>query len=102
MVRSATLLLLAARGLAAQQAEPGIAPSWDTPKLFQEIMAQSNRLQPLLRQIKPADWLRAGAPKSYVDLLTSVQTANQALPGMAQTVSQTPDRVADSLLSSII
>jgi hypothetical protein len=93
-MRTAFFLLAAA--LQAQQ-PAGVAPAWDAGKLFADLTAQSNRLQPMLKQIQPKDWISAGAPQSYVTLWQKAMDENQAFAAQAQAVAKTPDKLADSL-----
>ncbi len=87
-------LVLVAAGLYAQQ--PGLAPPADTGPLFSDLEAQSARLQPLLKQIKPKEWT-AGAPQSYAALSDATTQANQDFVAQAKTLARTPEKLADSL-----
>lgn len=90
------LLLFVASALPAQQ-PAGVAPSWDTGKLFADLAAQSNRVQPMLKQVRPNDWVKAGAPPTYVALWEKAMQETQDFAGQAQAVAKTPDKLSDSL-----
>lgn len=90
------LVFTAAAALEAQQTA-GVAPAWDTAKLFSELAAQSNRLQPMLQQMQPKDWEAAGAPQTYAPLWRRAIDENQSFALQAQAVARTPDKFTESL-----
>ncbi len=75
----------------------GLAPASETGKLFTDLAAQSTRLQPLIQQLKPNEWVAAGAPKSVAALWQTAASQNQALSAQAGVVARTPEKLADSL-----
>jgi hypothetical protein len=87
-------LLLMAVALRAQQ-PAGVAPDWDTGKLFNELSAQSARLQPMLKQIHPNEW--SGAPPRFAALWQDTIAQNQSLAVQAQSVAKSPEKLTDSL-----
>ena len=89
------VLFLLASTLCAQQ--PGLAPPTETGPLFSDLVAQNARLQPLLKQIKPKEWIAAGAPQSYVNLWDTITQENQDFGTQAKALARTPEKLADSL-----
>jgi hypothetical protein len=84
---------LACGGLYAQA--PGALP--DVSKTLQAISAHAQRLPPILEQIKPQDWVKQGAPETYVVQLKTSQEQCKALIAEAQALSQKPDRLTEVL-----
>jgi hypothetical protein len=87
--------ILIAAALYGQQ--PGLAPPAETGPLFNDLIAQSARLQPLLKQIKPNEWTLAGAPQSYAALWESISQENQNFAVQAKALARAPEKLADSL-----
>ena len=50
---------LAARG-------QGLPPEWEVRKLLDEVNGQTKRLTPMVQQLRPEEWTKAGAPGAYV------------------------------------
>jgi hypothetical protein len=44
----------------------GVAPEWEVKKTLEEVSGQTKRFAPLVQQLKPAEWVQAGAPEAYV------------------------------------
>ncbi len=55
--------LLAFGGLVASLAAQGVPPEWEVRKQLTELISQTERLAPLIKQIEPAKW--EGAPEGY-------------------------------------
>ena len=60
--------VLAAFSVRAQ----GVAPEWEVKKTLAEVGQQTRRLAPLVEQLKPEAWVKAGAPDAYVTHRRSV------------------------------
>lgn len=75
----AQLILLAASTtllapiLTAQNS--GVPTEWDFRKTLESITTHSKRLKPLLAEIHPQEWVKAGASETYVQQLQSTQTS---------------------------
>ncbi len=64
-----TSTLLTCRGAFAQTAETPAAGTIDQQILdiFNGMSRHAARIEPMLRQLKPADWVAKGAPDAYVN-----------------------------------
>jgi hypothetical protein len=92
---SAINLAVLACPLTAQS--PGIPPEWETRKDIEALITQIKRIQPLLGELKPADWTAKGASPAYVAQLKSAQDAVGYIVSTAQRLSATPDRLTIAL-----
>jgi hypothetical protein len=90
-VRILILALMAPFGLLAQQA--GVPTEWDVQKLVQAIAAQSVRLQPLIVEIHPKDWIAAGAPDAYVQQWDSARAQAETLKLSSDNLVREPARL---------
>lgn len=88
-------LCLAPAALRAQQ--QGVSMEWDIGKTLDAISNQAARLDPILDQLHPQDWVAKGAPEQYVEQWNESRTEARALAQAAATLKQKPDRLADSL-----
>ena len=61
---SRILLVASVAPLLAQQ--PGVPTDWDVQKLVVAIAEQSARIQPLVEQVRPKEWVAKGASDAYV------------------------------------
>ena len=88
-----------ALALQAQQPAPqGVAPAWDTGRIFAEVSTQSSRLQPLLRQVKPRFWPGAGAAAAPDEAnWEAALKENLNLPAASEAVAKNPERVGETL-----
>ena len=90
------LLLVAVTGvgwLLAQGPVAGLPPEWETRKQLATMVANANRLDPILAQLNPEAWKEAGAPDAYVQQLRSTRRALQYLQISADRFSRDPNRV---------
>jgi hypothetical protein len=96
---SPVLILLAALiapfGIVAQQA--GVPTEWDVQKLVQAVAAQSARLQPLVEEIHPKEWIAAGAPDAYVQQWDSARSQAKTLKLSSDNLVQEPSRLTAAL-----
>jgi hypothetical protein len=87
-------VLLVASGVWAQQQPP--MSDDDVAALFNRISQRAARLEPMLDQLHPNDWVAKGAPDTYLAQWNSVRrqfTAIQSdLPGLAHS-----DHLTDSM-----
>lgn len=58
------LLLLASIALALPG--QGLPPEWEVRRMLDDVASQTKRLTPMVAQLKPEDWVKAGAPEAYV------------------------------------
>jgi hypothetical protein len=66
-------------------------------KVILSIAANSDRLLPMMEQIKPEDWVAKGASDTYIDQWKTSQDQCKALVADAHSLAQAPDRLTDVL-----
>jgi hypothetical protein len=88
-----TLLVSAFLTLPASAQTVGIAPEWETRKMLEALSSQVQRLQPLLEQLKPQDWVSRGAADTYVVQWKSAQAEIGYLVRTAGALAQQPERL---------
>jgi hypothetical protein len=100
-MRSSQLFLpLIAAGLVLAQEPPaatGVSPEWDVKANMSTFAADVRRIEPVLRQVKPAEWVEKGAPKAYVRQLQSSQNSLQNLVASTNSLAQDPNRLSVAL-----
>lgn len=89
------LAVLAASPSLAQTA--GIAPPWDVRQDLTALAAQVKRLQPVMEQLKPRDWVAQGAPESYAAQLATTQIQLQALVDSLAKLAADPEKLTTAL-----
>ena len=89
------LALLTPSFCAAQPA--GVPPEWDVRETLSALTAQTKRLQPILEQVNPREWLDKGAPEAYVDQWTALRNEIGYLERTAGEMSGQPDRITLTL-----
>ena len=66
----------------------GILAPWDVKQMLKDLNAQTQKLKPLLQQMKPQQWLDNGAPPAYVtqyqDALARVDDTVRAANALSQ------------------
>ena len=86
---------LTAAALSAQSA--GVPPEWETRKLLDSLVNNAKKLDPLVKEINPADWKEKGAPDAYQAQWKSVQNALAGLQYASQRLSSEPTRLSFAL-----
>ena len=90
------LLLLAACGALHAQ-NTGVAPEWDVRSNMTELSADVAKLQPLLEQLQPREWVNKGAPDTYVKQLQSASASLQHLIAATAALGADPDKLSTAL-----
>src|SRR6266446_5591605 len=80
---------------AAQQA--GVPTEWDVQKLVAAIASQSARLQPLVEEIHPKDWVARGASDTYLQQWSSAQAQAASVKLSSDSLVQDPARLSAAL-----
>jgi hypothetical protein len=75
----------------------GIAPEWEVRKNLEALAAHSQRLEPILDQIRPQEWISQGAPEAYIAQVKNTREQLQALAYSADKLVQEPDRLTAAL-----
>jgi len=89
------LALLGASSALGQPA--GIAPPWDVRQNATTLAAHAKRVQPVLEQLKPSDWVSQGAPASYVAQLGTTRVQLQALVDSSANLAADPEKLTTAL-----
>jgi len=79
----------------AQQA--GVPTDWDIQKLVTAIAEQSARIQPLVEQIRPKEWVAKGASDTYVQQWDSAHAQAQTVKLSADNLVREPQRLSAAL-----
>jgi uncharacterized membrane protein YccC len=94
-VRILALLWMLPFCAAAQQA--GVPTEWDVQKLVESIASQSGRVQPLVDQIRPKEWVKAGASGTYIQQWDSARSQAAALKLSSDNLVREPARLSAAL-----
>ena len=89
------LALLIPSFCAAQQA--GLSPEWEVREMLSALTTQAKRLQPILEQVNPQQWLDQGAPEAYIEQWKAVRNEIGYLERTAGEMSRQPDRITLTL-----
>ncbi|HLH42779.1 MAG TPA: hypothetical protein VKV74_07330 [Bryobacteraceae bacterium] len=94
-----TLLALLLVPLAApgQAPAPSIAAPWDIDKIIADFSAAASRIQPVLDQLTPQQWVQNGAPAAYVAQWQSARQEMDYLANSAQAFAGQPGRLTRAL-----
>ena len=65
--------------------------------IFNGMSRHAARIEPMLRQLKPADWVAKGAPDAYVAQLSSALIEVQGIQTDMASLVQHPDRMTDAM-----
>ena len=96
-MRILCLLALAAGSLPAQTPSAGVASQWDIRQMLASLQARAKQLAPVLEQLKPAEWVRHGAPPEYEGQWTTAKNELSYLLGSAQTLAKNPEKLPAAL-----
>jgi hypothetical protein len=93
----AAVLWLAFGAAAQPQPSGGIAPEWDVRKNLAALAANAQRLQPLLEQLRPQDWISQGAPDTYLAQWKSTQEQVRGLVYSTEQLTREPEKLTAAL-----
>src|SRR5260370_5636392 len=82
---------------AASAQQGGAAPEWDIGKTLKAISAHMAKLQPMLEQVHPQEWVQKGAPDTYVVQWNSSVSQAKTIDTTTQDLVQHPDRLPEAL-----
>jgi F0F1-type ATP synthase membrane subunit b/b' len=97
VISAGSLLLLACSALCLDAQQTGVSTDWDVGKTLAAISAHASRLESLLDQIQPQEWVSKGAPEQYVTQWKESRTQIQAIVASAKDLSRNPGKLTDSL-----
>lgn len=81
----------------AQSAGTGLPPEWEVRKEITALVQQARTLQPILREVKPEEWAKNGAPETYKTQLKSISSELEYVVRTADELSQEPERLTLAL-----
>lgn len=85
-------------GVSAALAQPGgIAPEWEVRKQMAALAGHLQRIQPVLEQLKPVNWVEHGAPAAYVEQWRRASAEIGYLSGSAQALAEQPEKLTAAL-----
>ena len=96
-ISAGSLILLACSALSLDAQQAGVSTDWDIGKTLTAIAAHASRLESLLEQIQPQEWVSKGAPEQYVNQWKESRTQIQAITASAKDLSRNPGKLTDSL-----
>ena len=83
--------------LCALAQQPGVPTDWDVQKLVIAIAEQSARIQPLVEQIRPKEWVAKGASDTYVQQWDSAHAQAKTVKLSADNLVREPERLSAAL-----
>lgn len=83
--------------LPAQPPASGLPPEWETRKLLTNLVETAKRLEPLLAQLNPQDWVANGAPETYVQQWQNTRKSLEHLQWSADRFAKESDRLSYAL-----
>jgi hypothetical protein len=75
----------------------GVAPEWDLKSNLSSLVTDVAKLQPLLKQVNPQDWVNKGAPAAYAKQVQSAQNTVEHLINVTQALADRPERLSLAL-----
>jgi len=96
-MRILCLLALFSVSLFGQAASNGVSSDWDVREMLSSLEARAKQLGPILDQLKPADWVRNGAPAQYTGQWTTAKSELGYLLTSAQALAKDPDKLPAAL-----
>jgi len=94
-IRVPIVLLLACLAAAAQSG--GLRPEWDIRQSLAVLIADSKRLQPMLAEVNPREWMAKGAPEAYVAQWQALRDEIGYLERTATELARRPERLSLAL-----
>jgi len=96
-MRVLCLLALFSASLSGQAASSGVSSDWDVREMLSSLEARAKQLGPILDQLKPADWVRNGAPAQYTGQWSTAKNELGYLLTSAQTLAKDPEKLPAAL-----
>ncbi|HWE53069.1 MAG TPA: hypothetical protein VG273_24975 [Bryobacteraceae bacterium] len=92
------ILLTSFTALAQTPAAPeSAATGQQILDIFNGMSRHAARVEPMLRQLKPAEWVAKGAPDAYVAQLNSALIEVEGIQTDMSALIQHPDRMSDAM-----
>lgn len=84
------LLFLAMLPLALFGQTAGLTTEWEIRSTLKDLVAQTERLVPMLDQVHPQDWIAKGAPEAYLQQWKSIKAESGYVIQTTQSLAATP------------
>ena len=81
----------------ALYAQTGLTPAWEVKKTLEQLAAQTQRLVPVIQEIKASEWIARGAPASYVDQAKTVNDEVRYLVRTSGELARDPEKMTLAL-----
>ena len=91
------IFVLAFAAQAYQGQAPGISAVWDIRTNTADLAASVRKLEPLLGQTKPVDWIARGASSTYLKQADSSRASLQALLASTDRLVKEPERLTAAI-----
>ncbi|MCW5982937.1 MAG: hypothetical protein KIT09_32910 [Bryobacteraceae bacterium] len=91
-----SVILCSSPALSAAQSG-GLPPEWDVREALKQLQAATKRLQPVLDQVQPKDWIARGAAAAYVDQMQAVRNEIGYLDRTVGEMSKNPQSMTKAL-----
>ena len=80
-----------------QAPAPSVPNSWDVAPVIADFSTKASRLKPLLDELSPQEWIRNGAPDTYLSQLVTAQQELDYFGKSAKLFEQQPDKLTLAL-----
>ena len=80
-----------------QTPAPSVPNSWDIAPIIADFSEKAGRLKPLLDELTPQEWVKKGAPDTYVSQLVTAQQELEYFSKSAMLFGQQPDKLTLAL-----
>src|SRR4051812_37927233 len=91
------ILILSLLPLCATAQQAGVPTEWDVQKLVEAISAQSGRLQQIVDQIHPKEWVAKGASDGYLQQWDSAHSQALTVKQSSDNLVRDPARLSAAL-----
>lgn len=75
----------------------GVTPPWGIQPMLRALVQETQRLNPILRDLQPQDWVAKGAPESYVQMHGNVLAEIRYLSDRIGELEKDPERMTPAL-----
>lgn len=77
--------------------QPGLLPEWETRKLLTSLVDNAKKIEPLIAEIRPSDWISQGAPDAYQLQWQRVSQSIGGLQAASQKLAARPSKLTHAL-----
>ncbi|MBM3787919.1 MAG: hypothetical protein FJW30_26520 [Acidobacteria bacterium] len=73
--------------------QAGVLPDWEARKLLESLVENARKIEPMLAELRPAEWIAHGAPDAYVLQHRRVSQSIATLHASSTKLAAQPGRV---------